>query len=163
MLRIWLEHGEPIIFGQDGEWGVQVDAHGARIVAVDDVGRHNLHVHDAHAPNPSAAFALSRISQGPYGPTPLGVFRDTEYHSTRVKIGPDDLLVLYTDGIPEAQGPSGELYGYDTLLELVDRLDTDHRSAAEIKQIIVDDSRSFRCGSGQTDDMSVVVVSGTNT
>ena len=53
-----------------------MDASGARIVEVADVGRDNIHVHDAHAPNPAAAFALSRISQGPYGPTPLGVFRD---------------------------------------------------------------------------------------
>jgi len=74
--RIWLEHGKPIVFGKDGEWGVQVDAQGARVVEVADVGLHNLHVHDAHAPNPAVAFALSRISQGPYGPTPLGVFRD---------------------------------------------------------------------------------------
>ena len=74
--RIWLEHGKPIIFGENDEYGVQVDAEGARIVEVDHVGSDNLHVHDAHAPNPAGAFALSRISQGPYGPTPLGVFRD---------------------------------------------------------------------------------------
>ena len=76
--RIWLEDGKPIIFGERGEWGVQVDAEGARIVEVDAVGLQSIHVHDATAPNPSAAFALSRIAQGPYGPTPLGVFRDVE-------------------------------------------------------------------------------------
>ena len=67
--RIWLKDGEPVIFGEDDEYGVQVDANGARIVEVADVGRHNIHVHNATSPNPSAAFALSRISQGPYGPT----------------------------------------------------------------------------------------------
>ena len=76
--RIWLEDGQPVIFGEDDEYGVQVDADGARIVEVADVGHDNIHVHDASAPNPSAAFALSRISQGPYGPTPLGVFRDVD-------------------------------------------------------------------------------------
>ena len=74
--RVWLKHGEPIVFGANDEYGVQVDAEGARIVEVDHVGRDNLYVHDVHNPNPAAAFALSRISQGPYGPTPLGVFRD---------------------------------------------------------------------------------------
>ena len=74
--RIWLEHGKPIIFGKNDEWGVQFDEGGARVVEVAEVGHHNIHVHDATAPNPSVAFALSRISQGPYGPTPLGVFRD---------------------------------------------------------------------------------------
>ncbi|MGI9585906.1 MAG: 2-oxoacid:ferredoxin oxidoreductase subunit beta [Acidimicrobiia bacterium] len=74
--RIWLEHGKPIIFGKNDEWGVQFDEGGARVVEVSEVGHHNIHVHDASAPNPSVSFALSRISQGPYRPTPLGVFRD---------------------------------------------------------------------------------------
>ena len=33
-------------------------------------------VHNAHAEDASQAFALSRLAHGPYGPTPLGVFRD---------------------------------------------------------------------------------------
>jgi 2-oxoglutarate ferredoxin oxidoreductase subunit beta len=74
--RIWLEDGKPIIFGENDEWGIQFDEGGARVVEVAEVGHDNIHVHDAAAPNPSVAFALSRISQGPYGPTPLGIFRD---------------------------------------------------------------------------------------
>jgi 2-oxoglutarate/2-oxoacid ferredoxin oxidoreductase subunit beta len=35
-------------------------------------------VHDPSRENPSIAFALSRLSHGPYGPTPLGVFRNVE-------------------------------------------------------------------------------------
>jgi len=103
--RIWLEDGKPITFGKNGEWGVQVDAAGARIVEVADVGRHNLHVHDSHAPNPSTAFALSRIAQGPYGPTPLGIFRNVtnpsyghemerQIAAAQQKRGPGDLETL---------------------------------------------------------------------
>lgn len=103
--RIWLEHGKPIIFGKDGEYGVQVDADGARIVEVAVVGEENLHVHNAHAPNPASAFALSRIAQGPYGPTPLGVFRSVQAQSyghamerqiaaAQEKRGPGDLASL---------------------------------------------------------------------
>ncbi|MBU1866447.1 MAG: 2-oxoacid:ferredoxin oxidoreductase subunit beta, partial [Actinobacteria bacterium] len=29
-----------------------------------------------HAESPAAAFALSRLAHGPFGPTPIGVFRD---------------------------------------------------------------------------------------
>lgn len=74
--RIWLEDGEPIIFGPDNEYGVTFDGQGAKVVLVADVGRHNIHVHNASDPNPSVAFALSRLSHGPYGPTPLGIFRN---------------------------------------------------------------------------------------
>jgi 2-oxoglutarate ferredoxin oxidoreductase subunit beta len=35
-------------------------------------------VHDAHHAEPSAAFALSRLTQGTAGVTPIGVLRDVE-------------------------------------------------------------------------------------
>ncbi len=50
----------------------------ARIVDVAEVGLEALHVHDEHAPDPGAAFALSRLAHGPHGPTPIGVFRDVQ-------------------------------------------------------------------------------------
>ena len=59
-----------------GENGVVRDADGAlRIVAVADVGDDALVVHDAHREDPSLAFALSRLSSTPDGPTPIGIFR----------------------------------------------------------------------------------------
>ncbi len=76
--RIWIEDGEPVVFGPNSEYGVVVEPSGARIVEVAEVGMDNIHVHDASAPNPSAAFTLSRISLGPYGPTPLGIFRNVD-------------------------------------------------------------------------------------
>ncbi len=79
--RIWLEDGKPIIFGPNDEFGVVVDNIGAKIVEVSQVGADAIHVHRADDPNPSVAFALSRISQGPYGPTPLGVFRNVKVPS----------------------------------------------------------------------------------
>ena len=36
------------------------------------------HVHDAHHPTPSPAFALAHLSSGPTQPTAIGVFRDVE-------------------------------------------------------------------------------------
>ena len=76
--RIMLEAGEPVIFGPDNNMGVVIDGAVARIVAVADVGLEAIHVHDPSNPNPAVAFALSRLSHGPLGPTPIGVFRDVE-------------------------------------------------------------------------------------
>jgi 2-oxoglutarate ferredoxin oxidoreductase subunit beta len=74
--RIPLEHGEPIRFGVERENGVVRDADGSlRIAAVADVGVDALVVHDAHRADPSLAFALSRLSSSPDGPTPIGIFR----------------------------------------------------------------------------------------
>lgn len=74
--RIALEHGRPIRFGVDGENGVVRDGDGSlRLAAVADVGEDALVVHDAHREDPSLAFALSRLSLTPDGPTPIGIFR----------------------------------------------------------------------------------------
>ncbi len=79
--RIWLEDGKPIVFGKDDQYGVVVDAEGAKVVEVARRGLRNIHVHRPDAANPATAFALSRISQGPYGPTPLGIFRNVKVAS----------------------------------------------------------------------------------
>ena len=75
--RIYLEHGKPIRFGSDGEKGVRQRSDGS--VEVVDVGDEAaLLVHDAHHAEPSAAFALSRLTRETCGSTPIGVFRDVD-------------------------------------------------------------------------------------
>jgi 2-oxoglutarate ferredoxin oxidoreductase subunit beta len=104
-----LRHGEPIRFGPDGEFGVVVDADGARVVDVAEVGEEALAVHDESRPDPSVAFALSRLADGPTTPTPIGVFRAVErpdygslvneqvLRAAEVK-GPGDLAALLHSG-----------------------------------------------------------------
>jgi 2-oxoglutarate ferredoxin oxidoreductase subunit beta len=76
--RIYLEAGKPIVFGRDGEMGVTVGLDGARIVKVADVGIDQIAVHDPTRPNAGVAFLLSRLSHGPSGPTPIGIFRQVQ-------------------------------------------------------------------------------------
>ena len=40
--------------------------------------RDALLVHDSHRPDPTVAFALSRLADQPTVPTPVGVFRDVD-------------------------------------------------------------------------------------
>jgi 2-oxoglutarate ferredoxin oxidoreductase subunit beta len=77
-MLIQLNHGEPIRFGPEGEWGVIMDEGSARVVEVADVGEDRLVVHDERREDPSLAFALSRLAAGPVSPTPVGVFRAVE-------------------------------------------------------------------------------------
>jgi 2-oxoglutarate/2-oxoacid ferredoxin oxidoreductase subunit beta len=77
--RISLRDGEPIRFGAEGERGViQREDGSAAVVAVADVGKDALIVHNEHHEEPSLAFALSRLTLGTVGATPFGVFRDVE-------------------------------------------------------------------------------------
>ena len=78
-MLISLQHGEPIRFGADHERGVMMSRTGElQIVEVAEAGEENLLIHDERADTPSLAFALSRLSSGPFMPTPIGVFRAAE-------------------------------------------------------------------------------------
>ena len=76
---IRLEHGQPLRFGVDGSHAVVRGQDGAlRIeedVANDD---QRVVVHDAHADDPSYAFAVSRLSAGDSRYAPMGVFRSVQ-------------------------------------------------------------------------------------
>ena len=73
---IELEHGAPIRFGSEREFGVVRGPGGELAIAtVATVGEEALVVHDAHREDPSLAFALSRLADLEGGATPVGIFR----------------------------------------------------------------------------------------
>ena len=73
---IRLEDGEPVRFGADRSRGLRFGRTGS-LEAVDVAGADpdSLVVHDAHAADPSYAFALSRLDSADFAHTPIGVFR----------------------------------------------------------------------------------------
>ncbi len=73
--RIYLQHGEPIRFGADGEKGVRQLADGSMEVFE---GEGDALIHNADHPTPTLAFGLSRLTQDRVGATPIGVFRSVE-------------------------------------------------------------------------------------
>jgi 2-oxoglutarate ferredoxin oxidoreductase subunit beta len=77
-MLIRLEHGKPIRVGT--HHGVFHDGKGSFILAeVTEANEHDIVVHDAHAEDPSLAFALSRMSHPVLlSNTPIGVFRDVK-------------------------------------------------------------------------------------
>jgi 2-oxoglutarate/2-oxoacid ferredoxin oxidoreductase subunit beta len=76
---IRLEHGEPIRFGDGGSQGLRFGRYGGlEAVPVAEADAASLLVHDAHAPDPSYAFALSRLDSSNFAHTPVGVFRNVE-------------------------------------------------------------------------------------
>jgi 2-oxoglutarate ferredoxin oxidoreductase subunit beta len=109
-MLIELEHGKPIRLGAEGHRGVIMDAQGRlKIVDVADVGEDALVVHDEEREDPGLAFALSRLSRGPYEPTPIGVFRavqrpdygslvDAQLLEAQARRGPGDLESLLKSG-----------------------------------------------------------------
>jgi len=73
---IRLEHGEPIRFGPDRAKGLRFTRYGSlEAVVAESADPDSLLAHDAHAADPSYAFALSRLDRADFAHTPIGVFR----------------------------------------------------------------------------------------
>ena len=89
---------------------------------------------------------------------PLGAFPDTEYNKRTFDLNPGDLIILYSDGITEAQNSEKNFYGLERFKRLISRLETDRLSAEKIKNKIADDIRRFTGNSPQHDDMTLVVI-----
>jgi 2-oxoglutarate ferredoxin oxidoreductase subunit beta len=73
--RIHLEHGAPLRWGPAGEKGVRLRGDGSAEVFEGDG---EALIWDAHHPEASPAFALSRLTRESAGATPVGVFRDVQ-------------------------------------------------------------------------------------
>jgi 2-oxoglutarate ferredoxin oxidoreductase subunit beta len=79
-----LTHGEPIRFGVEGHLGVVRDPRTGEFGVVevggpDGLDESSLVVHDAHVPDPSYAFGLSRLTDaGVLHRAPIGIFREVE-------------------------------------------------------------------------------------
>ena len=102
--RIDLVHGKPITFA-GGEKAVILEDGQAKIVDTSSVDSSRILVHDETRSDPTMAFALSRLSHGPYGPTPVGIFRrvsrqlyetamSQQLVDAQAKRGPGDLATL---------------------------------------------------------------------
>ncbi len=76
--QIWLREGEPITFGPEGERAVIALEDGSMSIVPTEEAGDRVVIHDSSRAEPTTAFALSRLSHNPTGPTPLGIFRQVE-------------------------------------------------------------------------------------
>ncbi|MEV5708762.1 2-oxoacid:ferredoxin oxidoreductase subunit beta [Actinoallomurus sp. NPDC052274] len=101
-VTIRLEHGEPVVFGANRDKALRRSASGSLEVVPADSP--DILVHDAKNPDPSLAFALSRLDSPAFEHTPIGIFRNVERPSY------DELMRTQIDEAIAQQGP-GDLAG----------------------------------------------------
>ncbi|MEU1720305.1 2-oxoacid:ferredoxin oxidoreductase subunit beta [Actinomadura sp. ATCC 39365] len=75
-ITLRLEHGEPIVSASKAV--VRGANGGIEVVARDGVSEEQILVHDAHNPDPSVAFALSRLDEPAFEHVPIGIFRQVD-------------------------------------------------------------------------------------
>ncbi|MDQ3133901.1 MAG: SpoIIE family protein phosphatase [Acidobacteriota bacterium] len=90
------------------------------------------------------------------GGLPLGMFRDSRYYEYYLPIEAGQTLVLYTDGLTEAEGADGVEYGRERLAVKV--REGLHLSAEDIIKFLYEDILEWTQGRGSGDDVTMVIV-----
>ena len=98
---IYLEHGKPLVFGNQREKGIRLDGEKLEIVELSKVSSDDLVIHDETATNSSMAFRLAQMHY-PEFPEPLGVLRAVQ------KPAYEEMLMGQIDAAIKKSGP-GEL------------------------------------------------------
>ncbi len=122
---------------------------------LDPVGGRFDYSNCGHAP-PLLVRADGRWTKLTTGGPPLGLLAGARYLAGEVTIEPGDLLVLFTDGVVEAEDPAGREFGVDRLANVVSAMR--RRPGAEVVEAVVRETVEF-CGSGEyADDFTVLVL-----
>jgi len=96
------------------------------------------------------------LSDGPR--LPLGVKDDITYEQTNYKLNKNDIIILTTDGVNEAQNSNRELFGDERLKNCILNMDTKNLSASVIKDLIIKEVQTFTKSEKPNDDMTVLVI-----
>jgi sigma-B regulation protein RsbU (phosphoserine phosphatase) len=100
-----------------------------------------------------ASGELERLVEGGVA---LGVLPDAHYEERPLALSAGDTLLLYTDGVSEAESESGEQYGQWRLEQLLIRLAD--QGAQAILDGVVEDVLAWTGTRGQNDDLTLMVL-----
>jgi sigma-B regulation protein RsbU (phosphoserine phosphatase) len=106
--------------------------------------------------NPPLLVRHESIDRLEMGGLVLGAFDKVRYQEGTAVLEPSDLLVVFSDGIPEARSPSGEEFGDRRLMECI--LASHRASPPTVVGRILEAVRGFAGGSQQTDDVTALAV-----
>ncbi len=96
------------------------------------------------------------VSTIPSAALPVGMFSDQKFSTTRINVVPGESLVIYTDGISEAEGPDGAQYGASALEKVLG--DSRVLGSRDVVNRCMKELSVFRAGSPRLDDQALMVL-----
>jgi len=90
------------------------------------------------------------------GSLPVGLIPEAEYTASFMQLNPEDTLILYSDGVTEAEDTNRGLFEVSGLSQaLTGKHDT---SVEKLQESILESVREFSRGASQSDDITLLVV-----
>ena len=96
------------------------------------------------------------IGELPAGGTVIGLFPQSSYEECTVDLRPGDVLIAFTDGVPEALNPQEEEFGEERLKELL--RESAHLPVSEMASRIASELKSWIGSAAQYDDLTFILV-----
>ena len=86
----------------------------------------------------------------------LGMFDSASYACRPIHLNRGDILVVYSDGLTDAENPDEEMFGEERLLDIIRQ--EAHAGSHAVEQRLLKDIADFTQGMPQTDDITFLVV-----
>ena len=128
----------------------------------EDASRQLTYVNAGH--NPPLLFSngapgVKAVRRLPANDSILGMFRAATYSCSQLEFSPGDTLLVYTDGITEAQNPQGEQFGEERVKACIQEHLACHPEP--LRDRLLEEVKRFTDTAAVTDDQTVVVLRAT--
>ncbi len=106
--------------------------------------------------NPPLVYGSGGLQRIESGGMPVGLFEMAPYSVDSLALKPGDMMVIYSDGVTEAQNVAGEEFGEARLVQVMEQ---NHLGSAEsVLDKIIAAVKLFARGAEQYDDVTALVV-----
>jgi len=127
----------------------------AFIAIIDDKNKEIEYINAGH--NAPIYISNSKIKKLDTGGLLLGFLEDPPpYQSEKIKLGNDDLIVMFTDGVNEARNKNKQEYSDERLESII--FENRDKQAWEIKDTIIEDLKNFTRDCEQYDDITLITI-----
>ncbi len=89
---------------------------------------------------------------------PVGVFENYPYTEETMSVDTGDRLLLYTDGLTEAEDKSAEIYGEERLMATLSREGFSTKGTRDLLESIFADVEAHVAGARQSDDLTLMLM-----
>jgi sigma-B regulation protein RsbU (phosphoserine phosphatase) len=125
-------------------------------IGIIDLANNELRFSNAGHHYPIQITSDGKITQLKINGIVLGILESQAFAEKTIKFNPEDLIVLYTDGVTEAANKNGEEFGIKRLTGAI--VNSKNKSSEEIISGTLDSIKSFIGSAPQADDITLVII-----